>query len=433
MTQIGKYEIVRRTGHTPLGTIYEAFDPVMRRTVAIQAPEDESPAREPLRRQTSQLALQKGGEYLGRLHHPNIRNIIATEESDGALYLIMEHVNAVPVSESIPANGLPPNEALRLLKMAALALDHAHGQNVFHPGLTPAHLLLEDTGLLKVAGFEMSGLPGMAVETMTAAEIDVALQSTPYRAPEFLAGESADARADQFSLAAIAFELFTGRSAFSFDSPIATMAAILSGDAPDLTILDKQLRPAARRVFEKALASDPSLRYVSCTAMLEALEAALVRKAALPTRVSDSPYVPTPTETEAVKRATPSSLPISEQLTQAQQKHSHRMRWLLAGACLVTVVVVALILLQLQSPVPARTRSVSPTAVPAQPPSEVNNKPNPPITTPTPTASDRSVNATSEAEIVSKVKKDAETPAPKTPAPKKKRPSIDLPEPKVSQ
>jgi eukaryotic-like serine/threonine-protein kinase len=429
MTQIGKYEIVRQTGHTPLGTIYEAFDPVMRRTVSIQAPEDESPAREPLRRQTSQLALQKGGECLGRLHHPNIRNIIATEESDGALYLIMEHVHAQPVSERISTNGLPPNEALRLLKMAALALDHAHHQNVFHPGLTPAHLLLEETGLLKVAGFEMSGLPGMAVETMTAAEIDVALQSTRYRAPEFLAGESADACADQFSLAAIAFELFTGQVAFPFDSPIATMAAILSGDGPDLTILDRQLPPAVHRVFEKALASDPSLRYASCTAMLEALETALVRKAALPTRAADSPYVPTPTEPQPVKRATPRPRPVAENLTDIGQKHSRRMRWLLAVACLATVVVIALILLQLRSGPPVRTKPVTPAAIPAQLPAEVNKKPNPPITIPAPAAGDGSAKTESEAEIVNKAKKDAEPPAPK----KKRPPRIDLPEPKVSQ
>ncbi len=420
MDQIGKYEIVRRTGQTPLGTMYEAFDPIMRRTVSIQAPQDESATREPRRRQTSQLALQKGGESLGRLHHPNIRNIIATEESDGALYLIMEHVHARPVSERVPLDGLPAAEVLRLLKMAALALDHAHSQNVLHPGLTPAHLLLDDAGLLKVAGFEMSGLQAMSGEAMSTAEIDELLQSAPYRAPEFLVGEPADAHADQFSLAVIAFELFSGRAAFSYESPITAMSRILSGDGPDLALLAVRLPSVARRVFEKALASDPSARYVSCAALVDALEAALVRKAALPTRVTDSPYVPTPAE--APKLSPPSFGPLSEQLTEVTQKHSRKMQGLLLAACLVAGLVVALVFWQSRSGAPARTSSIPSAAVTPQP------KPNPPPTAAAP-AVKQAAPEPNTGDIAKKVASDLKLPVKKT----KKPPKIDLPEPTVSQ
>jgi len=384
MIQIGKYEIVRRTGHTPLGTLYEAFDPVMRRTVSIQAPEEENGIGTS-GRQTCQLALQRGGESLGRLNHPNIRNIIATEEADGRLYLVMEHVHASTLSERIETESLPQIEILKFLKMAATALDHAHGHGVLHPGLTTAHLLVDETGLLKVAGFEMSGLQSPSERDVSQEEADLLLKSVPYRAPEFLTGESVGPRADQFSLAVIAFELLTGRMMFTGTSPIATMSQTLACSAPDLKIVEAKLPSAARRVFEKAFSADADGRYASCTAMLESLEAAHVRRPASATRVTDAPDYSAPVKPllhsspDQAKGAGDKEMlagqPLRDHLVQTTRRSVRRLQIVLVGVCAATILVIALLLVQSRSANIQRRNSTPPPAnnSPAQSKSGIQN------------------------------------------------------------
>ncbi len=344
MTQIGKYEIVRRTGETSLGTTYEAFDPVMRRTVSIQAPGDDEESHPQAHKETSQIALQKGGESLGRLNHPNIQNIIATEEADGTIYLVLEHVNARPISQQASRQGLGPAEALPLLKMAGQALDHAHAHGVLHPGLTPAHLLVDDSGLLKLAGFEMSGLQGLSLQEVSQTDLDLLLSSLPYRAPEFLAGEAVDARADQHSLAVIALELLTGAKAMEENSPLMTMGAVLAGTLPDLRLLDGRMPAAVRRVFERAVAADPSARYDSCSAMFEALEAALRTADAL-ARVTPAPVAKPSGSTGALAGGTGAAR-VTEQLAAARRKNTRRIQMIVAGVCVAAAALIVFILLQ---------------------------------------------------------------------------------------
>jgi serine/threonine protein kinase len=317
----------------------------MRRTVSIQVPGDEGPADESPRRQTSQIALQRGGESLGRLNHPNIRNIIATEEADGTLYLVMEHVTAQPISEPLANSGMAPTEALTLLKMAGSALDHAHAHGVIHPGLTPRHLLVDKGGLLKVAGFEMSGLQEVPEEQMLRTDVELLLSSIPYRAPEFLTGEMNDSRADQFSLALIAFELLTGRRGYHQDSPLEAMAAIISAALPDFRLLESRIPASARRVFERALSGDPAVRYSSCSDMLEALEAATFGKSASATKATPAPIAIGSRTAGTVQPGTGSAR-LSEELAHARRKSSRRLQLVLVAACVAVVAIALMIVLE---------------------------------------------------------------------------------------
>jgi serine/threonine-protein kinase len=345
MTQIGKYEVVRKTGQTPLGTIYLAFDPEMQRAVSIQSPDNASAAQRPEQRQTAQIALKRGGESLGRLNHPNIRNMLASEEADGLFYLVLEHVLALPLSERIKRGDISPAEAISLLKMTAAALDHAHSQNVFHPGLSPSCLLVDDAGLLKVAGFEMSGLPILPEEDATGGSHRFLLKSVAYRAPEFLAGEPPSARTDQFAMAAIAFELLTGRCAFDYASPLETMSALLSGALPDWTSVSTHLPSEVRPVLERALASEPEQRYSSCAQMVNALEAAYNRQTESHTRVTPvppfMPNIPERAKTPGGGTEKPQVKPIP-----VRSEREKKLNWILAAACLVAVAALIFTFLQ---------------------------------------------------------------------------------------
>ncbi len=325
MTQIGRYEIVRQTGQTPLGTIYEAIDSTTRRTVSIQATARSS-GEFSLTQSRAQTAVQESGESLGRLSHPNIRNLIAMEQSDGRLFLVMEHMEAKPLLQYATEQQASLEERVKLLKCAAEALDYAHQNGVFHPGLTPNHLLVNASGFLKIAGFEMPGFEAF-LETAGDAELEDLQNSVPYRSPEFLCGEARDGRADQFALAAIGYELFTGRRLYPSLSPIELMSAIVSGEKPDLSLLDSKTSVVFRRALERALAPDSGARYSACTALADAMRNALNRPEAKRTKIVDAPPTPNP-------------IPV----------RPNRMRWIMAAMVLVTVILIVLIVSLAQSP-----------------------------------------------------------------------------------
>src|SRR5580693_9209617 len=114
MSQIGRYEVVKQTGNHGLGSLYQAFDPVMHRPVMIRIADGSDQARQSILVDAQQLA---------HLDHPNIIKFLACEEDDGRPFLVMERFDGKALS-----GVLPPDSLAGLLKSAALALDHAHSR-----------------------------------------------------------------------------------------------------------------------------------------------------------------------------------------------------------------------------------------------------------------------------------------------------------------
>jgi serine/threonine protein kinase len=274
--------------------------------------------------------------------------LLAVEQSDGRMFLILEHLDAVPVIEYASAQHLGHTDLLKILKIAAQALDHANSHGVSHPGLTPQHLLVDTHGVLKIAGFELPGLDALTFPSTSEAEREELENSIPYRAPEFLVGEYDISRMDQFALGAIAYELLTEKRLVESTSPISAMAGILLGRTADLALVETRCSAAARRVLERILAPDPALRYASCTLALDALESALVHRPASPTRVTDSPVLVSASfATGAPSVSPPSAPPFSERIVKERQGHSTRLRWIVAATVVTALAMAALILTQL--------------------------------------------------------------------------------------
>lgn len=318
MRQVGRYDIVRRTGQTPLGTIYEAVDRETRRTVSLQAAEE------------------RCSESLGRLQHPNIRSLIAVEHADGQIFLVLEHLDARPLNEFVAARKSGPTEITRLLKAAAQGLDYAHANGVTHPGLTPRHLLVNQDGVLKVAGFELPGIDTIE-GSATEAERGEVEASVPYQAAEFLAGEQDISRASQFSLGVIAFELLTGRRPLEGVSPFGVMAASLRGSPADLSAVESKFDTGTRRVLERMLARDPEMRYANNCLGIEALEAMLRLEPAAPTRVAE---VPAPISVIP---------PVAERIHAEKDRTRNQLRWIIAATVITALAMAILIASQVLS------------------------------------------------------------------------------------
>ena len=333
MSQIGRYEIVRQTGNHGLGSLYQAFDPVMHRPVMIRiADRNTNPG---VSFDQARQAILFDAKQLANLDHPHIIKFLACEEDDGRPYLVMERFEGKPLSGT-----LPPERLSAVLKKAALALDHAHSKGLIHRNLTPDCLLLDDDGNLKITGFEIAR-PAQYLNSEAGQDLDLLLDSIHYMSPELVKGDVLDARSDQYSLGVIAWQALTGALPFRADSPI-TLLANIAFEPPDLGNASSAIAKTFERVFSKS----PADRFASATEFASTLEAA--ERAVTTGRGTEIPVV----------------------------AHSRRIRsdekqslipWIVIAVAIAIIAIAGAILVTRQRPTPAQPAAAQQT-IPAPPP-----------------------------------------------------------------
>jgi len=261
----GRYRIGDRLGAGGMGAVYLAHDTVLDRPVALKIP-------------------RRTGDYTGAtarfhreaqapsaLRHPNICPIYDVGEIDGTPFLSMAFVRGEPLSARVGRDRpLDPDEAARIVRTVALAMQYAHDQGIIHRDLKRANIVLDDRGEPVVMDF---GLVRRAAAVGPHLTIQGELLGTPaYMPPEQAAGDLGrmGPASDIYALGAVLYELLTDRPPFTGD-----LLALLSQIA-----LDPPPRPSARRpglparfdaICLKALAKDPADRWKSMRALADAL------------------------------------------------------------------------------------------------------------------------------------------------------------------
>jgi serine/threonine protein kinase len=359
MTQIGRYDIVRKTGIYGLSAVYEAFDRKMQRPVTLRIAEHRPADPEGFDEQARE-AIRCDAKQLAQLDHPNIVKVLSCEELEGNPVLVMEQFESRSLS-ALMADGsaLPAEQVLEILKSAAAGLDHAHAKGLIYRNLSPASLLVNEEGLLKISGFDSAG-PGRMSAEPSDDDLDLLFDSIPYIAPEVLRGDPPDPRADQFSLAAVGLHALSGAAPVAAAAPVARMRQILFEQIPVRERLGGERAPALGAVFERALSKSPAARYSSCSEFASAMGAALTGRAASLTRVAVLPVAP---EAGQVKEATAHPVfEFSDLLTQAEPRSL--TPWVVATAAIVILAVISAFFL-LRSPArPSKAVGTAPLATP---------------------------------------------------------------------
>jgi tRNA A-37 threonylcarbamoyl transferase component Bud32 len=276
MLRFGQYEVTGELGRGGMGIVYRGFDPIIRREVALKTIRFQDLTDEE-ERQQMQERLEREAQSAGRLSHPNIVTIYQfgyqqLEEGETVAFLAMECVRGRTLSALMPmARSAAPTVVIGLLRQTAVALDYAHAQGVIHRDVKPANLLVTPEGQVKITDF---GVARIASQTMTRA--GAVIGSPFYMSAEQVRGEKADARADQYSLAVVAYEIFGGRRPFEAETISALVYKIVNEEPPLL-----QLEPSVRAdklnpVLRRALDKDPNQRFESCAAFVDAMEEALL-------------------------------------------------------------------------------------------------------------------------------------------------------------
>ena len=231
-TRLGAYEIHGSLGAGGMGEVYLALDSKLGREVALKVlPADVSSDPERLAR------FQREARTVASLNHPNIVTLHAVEESEGTPFLVMERIEGRPLSEAIPAGGLPVTGILEIAVPVADAMAAAHDKGIVHRDLKPANVMLTADGRVKVLDFGLATVapavsPAMdsALPTATHTAEGRIVGTLPYMAPEQVRGERADARTDIFAFGTMLYEMATGVRPFQGRSSADLMSAILRED-----------------------------------------------------------------------------------------------------------------------------------------------------------------------------------------------------------
>ena len=276
-SQISRYELIAEIGRGGMGVVYRAYEAALDRTIALKllAPE--------LANQPGFVArLRREAISAARLRHPNIALLFEFGQADDTAFLAMEYVPGHPLRQLLEAGPLPIDRALAILEQIGQALDYAHHMGIVHRDVKPSNILVGPGDQAMLIDFGLA-----EVSECTLLTADGAVFGTPhYMAPEQAAGRGADARADQYALAAVAYEMLTGAPPFHGRAATAVVHAHIYELPPPPTEQRPSLPVAANAVLLRALAKQPDERYASLAEFLSALRAALTPPASAPIRRS---------------------------------------------------------------------------------------------------------------------------------------------------
>lgn len=270
MQTIGKYQVEKVLGRGGMGTVYQARDPVIHRTVALKT-------MTPGLAETPELKARflREAQAAGGLRHQNIVTVYDLGEDRGQPYIAMEFVEGQDLEKIIQSRQpLSVEWKIDVLRQVCEGLGYAHRAGIVHRDVKPANIRVTSEGEVKIMDF---GIAHLQSSTMT--KSGLVLGTVHYMAPEQVEGQKIDHRADIFSVGAIAYELLAYRRPFEGDSLTQVMFHIMRAD-PDFTALPRtDFSPGLEGIVRRALAKPVADRYQSLDEMRDDLER-LVRETA---------------------------------------------------------------------------------------------------------------------------------------------------------
>lgn len=289
-TKFGRYTILDRLGAGGMGEVWAAYDPNLDRKIALKLIHPQSDS---VRQKHHRARLLREAQALAKLSHPNVVTVYDVDQIDDRLFIAMEFVEGETVAQWVERVSPGWKDILDVYLAAGRGLIAAHERRIIHRDIKPSNIVLGNDQRVRILDF---GLAKGLIEEETLDDVfpdpeedsslhDVVLSArrtltktgpaigTPgYMALEQLrAGRTAGPAADQFSLAVSLYESLYKQPPFPRSSILARLQAMEDGEIrspPENTSVPARVYT----VLHKALQPDPSDRYVSMSAFIDALE-----------------------------------------------------------------------------------------------------------------------------------------------------------------
>ncbi len=282
-----------------MGAVYKASQPEMNRMVAVKILHPKLVSRKDL-----VSRFRREARAMSQLTHPNtVKVYMFGELEDGALYIIMEHLEGKNLNQTVRADGpFPVERALPILISVCGALDEAHKAGIIHRDLKPENIFLVQTDTLrdypKLLDF---GLAKVGERQMRPGSIMLTQEGMVFGTPEFMSPEQAQGKVltpagDIYSLAIILYEVLTGKLPFDAKSAMDFIQLHVTGKPIPLNAraAGRTFSPLLELVVDRALAKRPQDRFASAADFASALDSVLHGATELPAHLARALDPPTP-------------------------------------------------------------------------------------------------------------------------------------------
>jgi Tol biopolymer transport system component len=275
---LGHYQVHEQIGSGGMGEVYRATDGRLGRDVALKFLKPSlANDQDRLRR------FEQEARAAAALNHPNIVAIYDIGVHEGRSYIVSELLQGQTLRQRLREGPLSLRQAADYASQIAQGLIAAHERHIVHRDLKPENLFLTKDGRVKILDFgiakltlpEASALPEQSIAMMTTqTRTGSVLGTVAYMSPEQLRAKPVDHRSDLFSFGAILYEMLTGKRAFSGETDVDTMTAVLKDDPPEMLSIRQSIPEAFDQIVRHCLEKDTESRFQSARDLAFALGAA---------------------------------------------------------------------------------------------------------------------------------------------------------------
>ena len=262
---IGRYEVVEQLGKGGMANVYLAYDPYIKRQVAVKL----LPLKfthDPQFR----VRFQREAEVIAALEHAFIVPVYDFGDHENQPFIVMRYLPGGTLADRLANGALPIPEIAPLFERIASALDYAHSKGIIHRDIKPGNILFDAEGEASLSDFGIAKL-----QEATAAFTGTGnLIGTPaYMSPEQAQGEkTVDGRADIYSLGVVLFETLSGELPYKSNTPMGVAVAHIQEPVPSLLDRRPDLPSGFEDVIRKAMDKVPANRFQTAGALAQAIQ-----------------------------------------------------------------------------------------------------------------------------------------------------------------
>ncbi|MBI1374865.1 MAG: protein kinase [Phycisphaera sp.] len=267
--KIGNLIVDKPLGQGTAGIVFRAFDPVLKRRVAVKVLKGETKKGDPGSEQRVRKILNEA-RAMAAINHPNVVKIHKISTHQGTPYIEMEFLSGGSVKDLVKRHKrLPEADALQIAIDCAKGLKAAHASGLVHRDVKPENMLLTEEGDAKLLDF------GVAQFRENSKGKKKVVGTPYYVAPEVVKQEAVDHRSDIYSLGCTLFYMLCGRPPFDAESVTAVYMARLKHPAPQVRQFNKEVTKKTNDVLVQMLRRNPEDRYPQYDNLIRDLEKAM--------------------------------------------------------------------------------------------------------------------------------------------------------------
>ncbi|MCB0413406.1 MAG: serine/threonine protein kinase [Bdellovibrionales bacterium] len=265
---LGSFQVTRLIGKGGMGEVYEAYEPILERKVALKIISKEASHDE-----FTVKSFRNEGKALAQINHPYVVSIYSFGEDQGIEYIAMEYVEGENLKQKIRNKEYDLRQSIFIFKQVLSGIKALHANNIIHRDLKPPNIILQQNGKPKIVDFGIAKRVREHTITATGIEKKNIMGSIYYISPELLSGQPASVQADIWSLGVIFYEMITFLRPFRGKDQEAIMEGIFNKNLEFSPYVKTTLPRAVQTIIKKMCAKNPSQRYPN----IESIEEDLIR------------------------------------------------------------------------------------------------------------------------------------------------------------